>query len=312
MTSSKTRRFRWVIAIVAMALLIWYVGPAKLASTVAAMDSRFVIAYAGAFLAVPFLYGLQLYGALQISGSRPPFGHAVGAAVNSWSVGTLTPARAGDLSLAFFLEGEVPASDANAMVIVDKAVSLVVLAGIALLSAPLMPEAVSRAVMLGSGLVFAVAIAGLTLLATPSVDTPLRATILRLLGATAEASWASLRRFVRNARLLLWSTLMAAMRWCYIGVINLLIFRAFDASPDLSTVLAASSVGRIISVVPVSIGGLGVKEPAQILIYGSGGVSADAVMAVSIVGLACGFVVAAVAPIVARPFARPVVPETLR
>jgi uncharacterized protein (TIRG00374 family) len=302
-SNARNRGVRWAIAVIAMVMLLWYVGPSQFLATLAEMDLRFVSAYFAAFLAVPFIYGLQLHGALRIGGYAPALGSAVSAAVSSWSVGTITPARAGDLTLAYFLGDAVKPSDAHALVAVDKAISLVVLAALAIASAPLIPDSVAAAVMIGSGLVLVAAMLGFLMLRAPVVDSPLRAVAKRLLGATAEQSWTALQQYSRNARLLLWSTLMATLRWSYIAVTNVLIFRAVDAAPDIATILAATSVGRIISIVPVSIGGLGVKEPVQIVIYNSVGVSAASVMAVSIVGLACGFLVAAVAPLIARPLA---------
>jgi len=286
-----------------MALLLWYVGPAQFVATLAEADLRFVFAYFVAFLAVPFLYGLQIYGALRIGGYAPALGEAVAAAVSSWSVGTITPARAGDLTLAYFLGSAVKVSDAHALVAVDKAISLAVLAALAIVSAPLIPASVSAAVLVGAGLVLLGAAIGFALLRRPVVNSPLPTVAKRWLGATAAESWASLQRYARNVPLLLWSAVMATLRWSYIAAINVVIFRAVDAAPDIATILAATSVGRIISIVPVSIGGLGVKEPVQIVIYNSVGVSAASVMAVSIVGLACGFLVAAVAPWIARPLA---------
>lgn len=271
---------RWTIALVAMAMLIWYVGPAALASTLATMHLLPVLAYLGAFLAVPFLYGLQLHGAFRIAGHNVTPRQSVAAAVQSWSIGSLTPARAGDLTLAYFLGGAVPERDALAVVLADKLLSLVVLAALALGSSLVVTVPYRDALVVGTGLVLIAVLVALVALRIPRLE--------------------QVRTNLATPRMLLWVSSMATLRWAYICAINVVIFRAVDFAPGIATVTAATAVGRIISIVPVSIGGMGIKEPAQILIYAGAGVTAEAVVAVSVVGMACGFLVAAIAPLFVR------------
>lgn len=291
---------RWGIAIVALAMLVWYVGPATLADTLRAMRPLPVLAYFAAFLAVPFLYGLQLHGALRITGQQVSARRTVGAAVQSWSVGSLTPARAGDLSFAYFLRGDVPEPQAMAVVLADKLLSLVVLAALALGSALVVDVPYGDALALGTALVMGATLVAFVLVRVPGADTPLRRVVRRVLGAGGVEGWEQLRRNLSAPPLLLWTTAMVALRWMYICTINVIIFQAVDHAPGLGIVTAATAVGRLISIVPVSIGGMGIKEPAQIIIYGGAGVPADAVIAVSVVGMACGFAVAALAPLLVR------------
>jgi uncharacterized membrane protein YbhN (UPF0104 family) len=93
---------------------------------------------------------------------------------------------------------------------------------------------------------------------------------------------------------------MSLMRWVYVCAANLVLFWGAGATPGIGVVTAATAVGRIISIIPISIGGLGVKEPLQIAILDGAGVSAETVIAVSVIGMACGFVAAAIAPLIAR------------
>jgi hypothetical protein len=59
-------------------------------------------------------------------------------------------------------------------------------------------------------------------------------------------------------------------------------------------------VGRIVSIVPVTVGGVGLKEPVQMVIYADAGVPENVVLAVSLVGMACAFVLAALWPLAVR------------
>lgn len=257
------------IAIVAMALLVHYVGAASLATTLRTTSWGLLTLYLVAYLAAPLMYGVQLHVALRLSGHGLAARTTLAAATSAWAVGTLTPARAGDLGFVYLLRDAVPQAEAASLVLADKILSLVVLAVLALVGVALVPAPFHAVIVLGA---LGVLVAALV-------------------------AFVAFRHRAPSPRVLLWSAAASTVRWLYICLINLVIFKAVGATPGLAAVLAATAVGRIISLVPVSIGGLGTKEPVQLLIYGSVGVAPEAVLAVSVLGFACGLVVAAVAPL---------------
>lgn len=294
------RWWRYILAAVALGLLVRYVGPRDLFATLAETRFSLLLLYLAAYALVPFLFGVQVHVALRLGGHRIPLATSVGASVSAWSVGTLTPARAGDLSLTYFLRGTVPEGDAVAVVVSDKLVSLGTLAALAVISTWVVPVPYGNVVALGAAIVLVAAVVALVIVHVRGADAPLRGLTGRLLGARAVGAWDRLRGFVAAPRFLAWNIVATTARWLYICGINLIIFRAVSEHPDFAHVTAATAVGRIISLVPVSVGGLGVKEPAQILIYAGAGVPAEAVLAVSVLGMACGLVIAAIAPHVLR------------
>lgn len=263
-----------------MALLVQYVGAAALVEVLRDTSWALLGLYLTGYLAVPLMYGLQLHVALRLAGHQLPMRDTLAAASSAWAVGTLTPARAGDLGFAYLLRDRVPQVQSTALVLADKVLSLVILAAFALVGMALVPSPYRSLLVLGALGVLASAVVALV----------------------------TLRQRAPAARVLAWSLGANALRWFYICAFNLVIFKAVGASPGLAAVLAATAVGRIISLVPVSIGGMGTKEPVQLLIYGSVGVAAQSVLAVSVLGFACGLVVAGVAPLLVG--ATPIPPAT--
>lgn len=294
--------WRYGVAVVALALLVWYVSPSALVATLRNTDALWLTLYFLAFLFVPVLFGAQLLGALRFAGHRLPTIPVIAAAMQAWSIGTLTPARAGDLSLAYFLSGRVPESDVIAAVSVDKLISLTTLALLALVSVAGITLPQRNTVVLGAAVAMSGTTALFTVVHVRGADAPVRAIARRWLGSTGETAWDRMRKLAASPRVLVWCLVMTTVRWMYICGSNVLIFRAVAQHPDFRHVVAATAVGRIISLVPVSIGGVGIKEPAQIVIYQATKVPAEAVLAVSALGLACGFVIAAVAALIAATF----------
>lgn len=301
MSTFLRRWWRYLLAATALALLVVYVGPRELLATLRGVQFAPLAAYLLAFGLVPVLYGLQVQVALRIAGLGVTTGDTVAASVSAWSVGTLTPARAGDLTLAYFLGGKVTEADAVAIVVADKLVSLGALAALAALSTLFVEVPYGGALAVGAGMVVAASLATLAAAHLRGEGTAPGRFVRRLVGTRATGAWERFRALVRTPGFLAWCFGATTARWLYICAINLLVFRAVAEQPGFAHVVAATAVGRIISLVPVSVGGVGLKEPAQMVIYAGAGVSAESVVAVSVLGMACGFVIAAVAPLIVRP-----------
>lgn len=300
MRRTALRLARWIVTLTALAFLVRYVGTADVLAALRAMRPLAVLAYTLAFAFVPFLYSVQVRGGLRRLGHHVGRDAVLRATVQSWSVGTLTPARAGDLSLAFFLGTAVPPLDATAIVVLDKLVSLIVLAVLAIVSVIVVQAPYATAFAIGVSWVLGGICALLALVAIPVRDAPSSGLARRILGVPGAETWARIRAILAAPGLLRWSLSMATLRWGYVCAANLLLFWGAGTRPDIGTVVAATAIGRIISLIPVSIGGLGVKEPLQVVIYAGAGVPAETVIAVSVIGMGCGLLAAAVAPLLVR------------
>lgn len=296
--------WRYGIAISAAGFLVWYVGPTALVATLRHTHPFWLVLYLGSFLLVPVLYGAQLLGALRLAGYQLAPASVIMAATQAWAVGTLTPARAGDLSFAYFLGNRIPASDAIAVVSIDKLLSLITLTLLAVVSAAGLRLPYSNALVFAATIAMSGTAATLTILCVQNADAPVRTAVRRCFGASAEAAWGRMRALAGLPPVLAWCLAMSMVRWLYICGTNVLVFRAVAEYPDFRHIVAATAVGRIISLVPVSIGGVGIKEPVQIVIYRATDVPAEAVLAVSALGLACGLVIAAIAPLLAGTVVR--------
>lgn len=294
------RFLRWAVALTAMVLLVRNVGAGDVLTALRGMHPLAILVYVLAFTAVPFIYGLQVHGGLNRLGHGLNRAAVLRATVQSWSIGTLTPARAGDLSLAMFLGPTAPRVDATVVVLVDKLVSLLVLAMLAIVSAAVVGIPYAQAFIVGISWIVGGMLFILVLIVMPERGESSSSLARRFLGVQAADTWKRLREIVGSRKLLAWSAGMSLMRWVYVCAANLVLFWGAGARPGIGVVTAATAVGRIISIIPISIGGMGVKEPLQIVIYAGAGVSAETVIAVSVIGMACGFVAAAIAPLIAR------------
>lgn len=291
------RHWRLGVSALALVLVLRYAGVTEFRAILLETNGLALLLFASGLALLPPIIGLQLWVTCKIAGFHIPVNRAVVASIHAWSVGTVTPARTGDLSLAWLLRDSGKGPDIAAIVVADKLLSVLALATLAAASA-----------------------AWLTMAHTPTLITlvvafaaaPVAAIILgkKLYQKERERSDAEVRwlttgyrallRIGTKPRLLAWIFGAAATRWIYITGLNVILFAALNQAPDFGTVLAATAIGRLVAIIPISIGGLGVKEPVQIPLYAAAGVTAAAVVAASILGMLCNLVLAALYPIITK------------
>ena len=290
--------WRYFFAAIALVALVRYVGAGEILSLLARTRPGPLLLFLAGTALAPALFGLQIGIALRIGGNAPPLRRAVLAATNAWALGTLTPARAGDLSLAILLQPEVRQAHSVALVIADKVCSILVLALLACVSAFLLHLPYTRVVV--AGVLFALTSLSLVFVLTWGTHAPvvLQRLAERLRLSLPIEAYGSLRSLARTPQLVAWFIAASFLRWIYICGVNLFIFSALSQAPSIGHVIAGTAVGRIVSILPISIGGIGLKEPVQIPIYRSAGVPSEAVVAASLLGAACSLLVAALYPLV--------------
>jgi uncharacterized membrane protein YbhN (UPF0104 family) len=295
--------WRYLISAAALSVLVRYVGAHDLMEALRTTRGGPLLGYLAGIAVGPLLLAGEIWIALRLLGPRVSLRRVVSASVGAWSVGALTPARAGDFSMAYFLRPEVSGADTLSLVLLDKVMSVGALAVLGSISAAWVDVQHERFIMGAAALVLALII--VSGFSVRSSGAGLGGRLGgRFLGGVPSRTLDALQRLLRKPSVLIWLSAAAVTRWVYLCAVNLLVFRAVGENPGFGHVVAATSIGRIISLVPVTVGGVGLKEPVQIPIYAEVGVSPKSVVAVSIIGMACVLLTATVYPLVLRSGAR--------
>lgn len=294
--------WRYLFAAIALTALVLMVGPVELVDRLRATDPAYLALYIIGLLVVPVAYGLQMQASFTMLGHHLDQTDTVRAAVSAWSIGLMTPARAGDLSLSVFLRPVVPVVTSTAVVLTDKLVSLAVLG--------LAAVATTFAIDLDPDLALGVRLSGVGVLAlmvaliAAAASPPLHRLLLRVAPTRFEdrlaGALARLGQLLRHGRFLVMTVAIVTLRWTFLFGLNLVLFRSIGVDPPILVVVAATAVGRLVSLLPFSIGGVGLKEPVQILLYEAAGVADESVIAASVLGLALTYLAAAILPLAFR------------
>lgn len=265
---------RYGLTLVLLAAVALKVHPQSLAS--AAQSARPTQIVAALALTVPFLYckALRWYLMLQAASVEATFSEAILSLVGGMGLALVTPARLGELVRVAYLR-DPQKLKIGGLVMIDKGLDVLVLCGLAI------PGAWA---LLGppAGLAFvAVTVAGLLIIFNPVTVQD------RLTGLTSRARqslsqrlnriWTSLESLSpRSTSIFLVLTLLSFL----VVLVQFGIILSDWRTPTVGLVLLTFPLVILTNVLPITIGGLGVREGAAALLLAHYGVSgADAVVA---------------------------------
>lgn len=253
---------RIAISVVILAALVWWTGPAELAS-------QFANAHLGWLAAAVVVNYLQmLIGAFDVvvlTRALEPGMRAtaiVRAYLRSWAVGMVAPGKIGDLTYAGFLadaeEGRNYAPGL-AVAVVDKIVTFVVTALIAVVGLAL--YAGSRDALLGIVFAAVATVGAIVTLRSSRVRALVRDRVLGTRAARFAGFSGHLDALLRTHRSALAINAAGTFaRTVIAGWATVLALRAFGASAPLGTVVMVNAVSQIATLVPISFSGLGVRQ----------------------------------------------------
>jgi uncharacterized membrane protein YbhN (UPF0104 family) len=259
-----SRWLRVAATLVLVALVVWRADPARLSSALGSVRPGY-LALALA-LTVPFLYlkSARWYLMLRASGIEAGFGDAAVSLVAGMGLALLTPARLGELVRAAYLP-DPRKWKIGGLVLLDKGFDVLVLAGLSIAGAAALlgwPLGVLLAAGTAAGLI---AIYRpdtlLSLLHRGSARLPLRTKL--------ESAWSSLDCLspVTTSVFLLFTAASFAVVLVQFGLL-LLSWRTWS----FEIVFLTFPLVILTNVLPITIGGLGVREGAATLLLAHYGV----------------------------------------
>jgi len=302
------------VSLALLGALVWWIGPAELATVVREMR------WGWFFLAVVIDALSVLVGALNLYvltvALRPAAAptRVLVAYLRAWAVGMVAPGKLGDLSYAHFLSveehrAETPATLAPglAVAVVDKIVTFAVTATIAV--AGLAVYASTSDAALGAAFAALALVAALAALSSARVRALVRERLMGRYARRFEGFSADVRTLLRDSPGLLTANLVITIgRTLVQGTSMLLYFSAVGQTVSLLDVVIVQAVTVIVSLVPVTFAGLGVRQGASVVLYGRiAGIAAAPVLAHGLITTVTGyaFVAAVFAALGSGPRRRP-------
>lgn len=300
--TQKNKKWFWLrllVSVSAISFLIAYIGLDKILTMIVGCQPVYLIIFFFSMIAVIYFVAFEIWISLKILGVNLGHNTVIAAGMNSWAIGTITPARTGEISLIYFLNGRVAQSKVLGVLALSKVCTLLVLCTMALIS--LWPLNLDINPILCNGILFLVVILFIFCILTISGKGQV---FLNIFAKYRPKEFITdqlsvFEEVFKKPRLYAWMFFSICCRWGVVFVLNYLLFKGANQNPSAITIIAATTVGRLISLLPISIGGLGIKEPVHIIIYSLDSILPEAVVAVSVLGMSCNYIISALIPFIA-------------
>lgn len=284
MTKTTTRTFPWqhVIGPLLLVLLLWHVDLQALFQTLAQADPILIVVVVVLNLPLVLLKSLRWQGLLYSQGIRYSTLQAYLAYHGSIFIGFLTPGRLGEFVKAFHISHDcrIPVGQAFASVLVDRLFDLYVLllvGSAALLTLPAWQQ--------GAGLIEIAVFSLLLILPVPMLVHTGTFDIMRAIGIRLgkpgrwlfdSDGW--LLQLRTGLRQLSWGWLLIAVVLTIISYLlffeqSYLLSQALALPIDFVTVSFAIALGSLVTLLPISVAGLGTREATIVAYLGTVGIA---------------------------------------
>lgn len=220
------------------------------------------------------LNGVNITLFLQAVGKRIKFWKIVVWSNLAWSIGLFFPGRFGEFSIVYFLKGEgVEFGESTAVALLDKMTTFFVLSVLSIIGVFYYFD-LTQAFWL-AGILIAVLAGSIAIFLNARLRGWVKEYLLRKYSRLFKGFNESFRRILGNKKMLLGNASVTAIKWFFSLFAFQVIFLSLGAEVKVTDVMMISSLATIISLIPISLGGIGLKEYTAVYLFNGLGISPE-------------------------------------
>lgn len=267
MRNSISNIIRIILSIAILLFLLRKIGIEKVIVTFTTINLRFlpIIIFLGY---LPLLFAIiNLRILLTPFKIKVPTKKLIKYYLLSWSFGTFVPAKLGEFSLVYFLKKEgLNIGPATVICILDRLITIFIISLLALFG---LFNFLTRI----QAIYFTTLIFGIGFISYILIFTQLgRGFIKRYLLRSYSSIFKDFSKtiniyFTSYNHILILNGIITTIKWTLMCVLVYITFLAFNQNIDFISVLLLNSVVSLISLIPLSMNGIGIKESAAVFFY---------------------------------------------
>lgn len=287
--SKKYSFMKFIFGFILLSLIIANIGFEKVYITVKSFNAIYLIP-------VLVIYILNFYaGAVNLSvlisklNNKIKLSKLLRYNVLSWSFGMFVPGRLGEFSLIYYLEKEgIIYGEGLAISMLDKIISFVIFSVISLIGCFIffdIQTALKIFFVLSSILIVL-----LFLITSYKVRLFIRKSILRgYEGKLANFYKTFKEYFLKYKIALMINGVVTFIKLVLMSIVLMLLFKGFNIEVGIITVLVITSMVTILSLIPISISGLGIREITYVYMFNMMNIPSNISLSVSLITLVINY-----------------------
>jgi hypothetical protein len=277
------RAIKLIVGISIFAVFILWVGTHDVIVALGSFNLIYLIPALLLFISTFFINTLKLQ-ILLAPLKNLTFLHLFKKHLFSWAAGFLLPGKVGEFSLSYLLRKEVPVGESSAVLVLDKVVSFTTFLIFAI--APLFYFfGFERAIYLVS-LFMVVSLPLGFFVFTNTGRSIIKRTVLRKHHEVFKGFSKTLHQYIKEEKkIIAIDFILTATRLIALTLVVWFLFLGFNQQVDIIFLLFASAVVTIISLIPITPGGLGIRQVSMAFLLGHIGVPYATTISVALINL---------------------------
>lgn len=262
---------KYIFSIAIIAFLIYKTGISSIYSIFKSFNFVYLLIILPLF-AIVMLLGVVNIKVLMIPLNREiKFIKLIKYYLLSWSMGLFAPGKVGEFSIAYFLKKhDVHIGEGFALSLIDKLLTFVCLFLLSIFGFFIFLD--KKVVLLIILTVSILLILFITSFYFDRSRNTLRKILPNIILINLKGFSKLFKNYLRNHKLLLFTNFMITfLKWIISFIITYFAFSAYNLNVPLITIIIIGSITKIVSMIPISISGLGIKEGTAVYLFGKYG-----------------------------------------
>ncbi len=269
-----TSLLKIVVGFLILFFLFYKIGLNDIYSTLVKTNLLYVLLYL-VLLFLLFVIGtINVRILLKPFRTKIPFSRLLRYYMASWSAGLFIPGRLGEFLLAYFLKkNNIEYGKGIIIPLIDRLLAFFTLAIFAIIGAFIF-FTINEAIKIIMGLVILLIVLYFVFINSFGRKI-IRKYILRKYASRFEGFYDNLKEYLRNKKTLFLAFLTTIIKQVFTAITIYSLFLAFNTHVNVFYVIIMHSVIVILSLIPISVNGLGVKEASAVVLYNLIGVKPE-------------------------------------
>ncbi len=265
---------RLILALAILFLLIYKLGYKQIYNTLISADLVYSIFIIFIWMIVLLLGAYNLSIFLKALKLKIYFPRLFRYYLLSWSTGLFFPGKVGELViLRFFKKEQINYGQSSAIYIIDKIITGVVLLLFSSIGLLLLLDS-SYSIFYGIFILISAFIIFISMVLSKKIRGMIKKYILRKYSYLFEGFSKTLINLFENNKEVIFINLIITIIKIFISAIAIyLLFVSFNQSVNFFYIIIIDSLITVISFIPISFNGLGLKESSAVILYGLVGIS---------------------------------------
>ncbi len=285
---------RFGLGFAILALLLYKIGIEDIASVLKNIRWAYLIPTLVIYVSTFAFSACKIDLLLKSLGHKINFLRLIKCSTTAWAVGVITPAKLGEFSLVYFLkENNVSMGKGAALSLLDRIISVCTISFVAVIGVIIyftLKKALELGILLLAGIII-----GVALIKSETVRGFIKRCILKKYSENFRGFTKTFFGILNNKKgAVLGNTIITLIKGAVGALVTYSLFLALGVRIDYYHAFFISAITSLVSLVPITISGLGIKEASTVYLFNYlAGIETSIVAGVALLNLIIKYCIAA-------------------